>query len=419
LRNKITEGFVKDFGRNRVRNTPICESIIVSTAMGLSIKGMKAVVEMQFADFVSSGAKGLLNTAINDPNPVLFFEHKGLYRSVYGDVPEDYYTLPFGEASILKTGESVSIVTYGAGVHWALETLEKHSEVDADLIDLRTLQPLDTETIYKSVQKTGRLLILQEDSLFGGIASDISALVMENCFEYLDSSIVMYFNVIIIGGGLAGLTAAMHLRKEGLRVLVVEKNTYPNHKVCGEYVSNEVKPYLEYLGIDLDSVGVVAIDTLQISTRSGKAIKTKLPLGGFGISRYALDNLLYKNALELGVEFTFKTVADVLFDNDKFEITLSSNTKLVGNVVIGAFGKRSNLDKKLNRKFIQQKSPWLGVKCHYNYKDFPENLVALHNFYGGYGGLSKTEDGSVNFCYLTNFKSFQKHKIMKDIVEKY
>lgn len=247
---KITEGFVKNFGRNRVRNTPICESIIVSTAMGLSIKGMKAVVEMQFADFVSSGfnpivnylakvhyrwgqnadvvirmpcgggvgagpfhsqtneawftktpglkvvypafpadAKGLLNSAINDPNPVLFFEHKGLYRSVYGDVPEDYYTLPFGEASILKTGESVSIVTYGAGVHWALETLEKHSEVDADLIDLRTLQPLDTETIYKSVQKTGRLLILQEDSLFGGIASDISALVMENCFEYLDAPV--------------------------------------------------------------------------------------------------------------------------------------------------------------------------------------------------------------------------------------
>jgi 2-oxoisovalerate dehydrogenase E1 component len=247
---KITEGFTKEFGRSRVKNTPICESAIVSAAMGLSINGMKAVVEMQFADFVTSGfnpvvnylakvhyrwgqnadvvirmpcgggvgagpfhsqtneawftktpglkvvypafpadAKGLLNTAINDPNPVLFFEHKGLYRSVYGDVPEDYYTLPFGEASILKTGESVSIVTYGAGVHWALETLEKHSELDADLIDLRTLQPLDTETIYKSVQKTGRLLILQEDSLFGGIASDISALVMENCFEYLDAPV--------------------------------------------------------------------------------------------------------------------------------------------------------------------------------------------------------------------------------------
>lgn len=247
---KITEGFAKEFGRSRVRNTPICESAIVSAAMGLSINGMQAVVEMQFADFVTSGfnpvvnylakvhyrwgqnadvvvrmpcgggvgagpfhsqtneawftktpglkvvypafpadAKGLLNTAINDPNPVLFFEHKGLYRSVYGDVPEDYYTLPFGEASVLKTGKAISIVTYGAGVHWALETLEKHKEVEADLIDLRTLQPLDTETIYKSVQKTGRLLILQEDSLFGGIASDISALVMENCFEYLDAPV--------------------------------------------------------------------------------------------------------------------------------------------------------------------------------------------------------------------------------------
>ncbi|WP_350291873.1 dehydrogenase E1 component subunit alpha/beta [uncultured Croceitalea sp.] len=247
---KITEGFTKEFGRSRVRNTPICESAIVSAAMGLAINGMKAVVEMQFADFVTSGfnpvvnylakvhyrwgqnadvvirmpcgggvgagpfhsqtneawftktpglkvvypafpvdAKGLLTTAINDPNPVLFFEHKGLYRSIYGDVPEDYYTLPLGKASTLKSGGTVSIVTYGAGVHWALETLEKHPEIDAELIDLRTLQPLDTEAIYQSVKKTGKLLILQEDSLFGGIASDISALVMENCFESLDAPV--------------------------------------------------------------------------------------------------------------------------------------------------------------------------------------------------------------------------------------
>ena len=247
---KITEGFTKEFGRSRVRNTPICESAIISAAMGLSINGMKAVVEMQFADFVSSGfnpivnylakihyrwgqnadvvvrmpcgggvgagpfhsqtneawftktpglkvvypafpadAKGLLNTAINDPNPVLFFEHKGLYRSIYGNVPKDYYTLPLGKASILQTGNTVSIVSYGAGVHWALEVLEKHSDIDAELIDLRTLQPLDTEAIYASVQKTNRLLILQEDSLFGGLASDISAMVMENCFEYLDAPV--------------------------------------------------------------------------------------------------------------------------------------------------------------------------------------------------------------------------------------
>ena len=247
---KITEGFVAKFGKLRVRNTPICESAIVSAAMGLVINGMKAVVEMQFADFVSSGfnpvvnylakvhyrwgqnadvvirmpcgggvgagpfhsqtneawftktpglkvvypafpedAKGLLNTAINDPNPVLFFEHKGIYRSVYGDVPKDYYTLPLGKANLVRTGSKVSIVAYGAAVHWALETLDKHTDIDADLIDLRSLQPLDTEAIYTSVQKTGRLIILQEDSLFGGIASDIAALVMENCFEYLDAPV--------------------------------------------------------------------------------------------------------------------------------------------------------------------------------------------------------------------------------------
>ncbi len=247
---KITDGFVEAFGKERVRNTPICESAIVSAAMGLSINGMKAVMEMQFADFASSGfnpivnylakshyrwnenadvvirmpcggdvgagpfhsqtneawftktpglkvvypafpydAKGLLATSINDPNPVLFFEHKGLYRSIYQDVPTDYYTLPLGKASLLKSGNDITIVSYGAGVHWALNTLENHTEVSADLLDLRTLMPLDIEAIYTSVQKTGKLIILQEDSLFGGIASDISALVMENCFEFLDGPI--------------------------------------------------------------------------------------------------------------------------------------------------------------------------------------------------------------------------------------
>lgn len=247
---KITEGFVAKFGRSRVRNTPICESAIVSAAMGLSINGMKAVVEMQFADFVSSGfnpivnylakvhyrwnekadvvvrmpcgggvgagpfhsqtneawftktpglkvvypsspydAKGLLNTAINDPNPVMFFEHKGLYRSVYGDVPTEYYTLPFGKANLMRQGNHITVVTYGAGVHWAMEILDRHPEIEVDLIDLRTLQPLDTESIYESVKKTGKLLVLQEDTLFGGMASDISAMVTEHCFEYLDAPI--------------------------------------------------------------------------------------------------------------------------------------------------------------------------------------------------------------------------------------
>ena len=247
---KITDGFVKEFGKDRIRNTPICESAIVSAGMGLSINGYKSVIEMQFADFVSTGfnpivnylakvhyrwqenadvvvrmpcgagvqagpfhsqtneawftktpglkvvypafpydAKGLLATAINDPNPVMFFEHKALYRSIYQDVPKDYYTLPFGKAALLKEGEDVTVISFGAGVHWALETLDKNPHIKADLLDLRTLQPLDTEAIYKSVKKTGKVIILQEDTVFGGVASDISAMIMENCFEFLDAPV--------------------------------------------------------------------------------------------------------------------------------------------------------------------------------------------------------------------------------------
>ncbi len=247
---KITDGFVEAFGKERVRNTPICESAIVETAMGLSIAGIKSVVEMQFADFVSSGfnpvvnylakshyrwnqhadivvrmpcgggvaagpfhsqtneawftktpglkvvypafpydAKGLLATSIEDPNPVLFFEHKALYRSIRQQVPKDYFTIPLGKAATLKNGSDITIITYGAGVHWALEVLNDSSNIDADLIDLRSLQPLDTDTIYSSVKKTGRAIILQEDSLFGGVASDISSYIMEHCFEFLDAPV--------------------------------------------------------------------------------------------------------------------------------------------------------------------------------------------------------------------------------------
>ncbi|UAM99348.1 dehydrogenase E1 component subunit alpha/beta [Polaribacter litorisediminis] len=247
---KITDGFVEAFGKERVRNTPICESAIVSAAYGLSINGIKSVMEMQFADFVSSGfnpivnllaksnyrwnqnadvvirmpcgggvgagpfhsqtneawftntpglkvvypafpqdAKGLLASAIEDPNPVLFFEHKGLYRSVYQEVSEGYFTTEIGKAAILKTGQEMTIISYGAGVHWVLEALENVPEISADVIDLRTLQPLDTETIFSSAKKTGKILIVQEDSLFGGIASDVSALITENCFEFLDAPV--------------------------------------------------------------------------------------------------------------------------------------------------------------------------------------------------------------------------------------
>jgi 2-oxoisovalerate dehydrogenase E1 component len=134
-------------------------------------------------------AKGLLATAINDPNPVMFFEHKALYRSIYQDVPKDYYTIPFGKAALLREGEDVTIISFGAGVHWAIETLDKNPDIKADLLDLRSLQPLDTEAIYKSVKKTNKVIILQEDTLFGGIASDISAMIMEECFEYLDAPV--------------------------------------------------------------------------------------------------------------------------------------------------------------------------------------------------------------------------------------
>jgi len=247
---KITDGFVEAFGKDRVRNTPICESAIISAAYGLSVSGIKSVMEMQFADFVSSGfnpivnllakshyrwgqnadvvvrmpcgagvgagpfhsqtneawfttvpglkvvypafpadAKGLLASAINDPNPVMFFEHKAIYRSVYQDVPTDYYTIPLGKACVLKEGADISIITFGAGVHWALETLEKNPDISADLIDLRTLAPLDREAIFSSVRKTGKAIILQEDNEFGAFGSDLSALIMENCFEALDGPV--------------------------------------------------------------------------------------------------------------------------------------------------------------------------------------------------------------------------------------
>ena len=247
---KITDGFVDQFGKSRVRNTPLCESAILGAGLGLAINGKKAMVEMQFADFVSEGitqicnnlakshyrwgqnadvvvrmptgggmaagpyhsqsheswftqvpglkvvypafpydAKGLINTSFEDPNPILFFEHKGLYRSIKEDIPDDYYTLPFGKANLIKEGNDVSIITYGMGVHWAIEVLDEHLAVSADLIDLRTLVPLDTATIFESVKKTSKAIILHEATLFNGIGGELSALITENCFEYLDAPV--------------------------------------------------------------------------------------------------------------------------------------------------------------------------------------------------------------------------------------
>ncbi len=248
---KITDGFVEEFGKGRVRNTPLCESAILGAGFGLSINEYKAMVEMQFADFVSEGmtqiinnlakshyrwgqhadvvvrmptgaavaagpfhsqsneawffktpglkiaypafpsdAKGLLITAFEDPNPVMYFEHKALYRSINEDVPDEYYTIPFGKARLVKEGNELTIVTYGLGVHWAIEALNENTDLSADLIDLRTLAPLDIETIYASVKKTGKVIVMHEDTLTGGIAGEIASLITENCFDYLDAPVM-------------------------------------------------------------------------------------------------------------------------------------------------------------------------------------------------------------------------------------
>lgn len=247
---KVTEGFVEKFGKARVRNTPLCESAIVGAGLGLSISGMKAMVEMQFSDFVSVGfnqivnnlakihwrwgqnadvvvrmptgagvaagpfhsqsteawffhtpglkivypafpsdAKGLLAASLEDPNPVMFFEHKALYRSVKEEVYDDYYTTEIGKARLVKEGNDVTIVTYGLGVHWALDTLANNPSISADLIDLRTLVPLDIETVLKSVKKTGKVLVLHEDVEIGGIGGEIVTQINESCFEFLDAPI--------------------------------------------------------------------------------------------------------------------------------------------------------------------------------------------------------------------------------------
>ena len=248
---KITEGFVEKYGKDRVRNTPICESSIIEIAMGLSICDTKSIVELQFGDFITSGfnpvvnylaksyyrwgqnadvvlrmpcgagvgagpfhsqtneawftktpglkvvypafpadAKGLLISSIEDPNPVLFFEHKALYRSVRQDVPEGYYNLPLGKACYLTQGNDLTIITYGAPVHKALEIIKNIDTHTFDLIDLRSLCPLDKDAIVNSVKKTGKAIILQEDSMFGGLASEISSIIMESCFEYLDAPVI-------------------------------------------------------------------------------------------------------------------------------------------------------------------------------------------------------------------------------------
>jgi len=248
---KLTEGLVEAFGKERVRNTPLCESAIVGTALGLSIKGYKSMMEMQFADFVTVGfnqiinnlakiyyrwgqnadvvvrmptgggvgagpfhsqsneawfthtpglkvvypstpedAKGLLLAAFEDPNPVMFFEHKALYRSVSGQVPDEYYTIEIGKARVVQEGEDVTIITYGSGVHWATEYAQKHPELSIYILDLRSLLPLDYEAIKEAVLATGKVLLLHEDTLVGGLGGELSAWITENCFEHLDAPVL-------------------------------------------------------------------------------------------------------------------------------------------------------------------------------------------------------------------------------------
>ena len=217
------------------------------------------------------------------------------------------------------------------------------------------------------------------------------------------------FDVIIIGGGLAGLTSAIDLSKNNFKVLLIEKNSFPKHKVCGEYVSNEVLPYLEYLGFNPFEFGAKRITNFELTTHNNKTIQTELPLGGFGMSRYEMDFQLYQLALKQKVTVLKDTVINVIFENDVFSVQTKSGQSFTSKITMGAFGKRSNLDTTLQRSFITKKSPYLGVKIHMS-GNFPENKVALHNFQGGYCGVSKVENDHINLCYITNYEAFKRYK---------
>lgn len=225
------------------------------------------------------------------------------------------------------------------------------------------------------------------------------------------------YDVVIIGGGLAGLSNAIHLSKANLSVLVIEKNSYPKHKVCGEYISNEVIPYLKFLEIDVFKFGAKKINKFQLSTTKSKLITTTLPLGGFGISRFCLDNALANKVLQVGAEIIQDSVEDVQFSNDIFLVETKKTKRFEAKIVIGAYGKRSNLDIKLDRQFIKRKSPYLAVKTHVK-GDFPDDVVALHNFEGGYCGVSKVENDNINLCYITSLDAFKTHKDIDEFQQK-
>ncbi len=219
-------------------------------------------------------------------------------------------------------------------------------------------------------------------------------------------------DVLIIGGGLAGLTAGIHLSQKGLSVTIIEKSGYPKHKVCGEYISNEILSYLKWLGADVAGLKPVSISKFEFSSMSGHPVTAQLPLGGFGVSRYVLDNYLCEKAKKNGCKVVLAEVTGVNFIDDKFYVE-TSGAIYTSKVVLGAFGKRSNLDKEINREFIQKRSPWLAVKAHYK-GEFPNDTVALHNFPGGYCGVSKVENDVINVCYLASYTTFKKYKSIED-----
>ncbi len=222
-------------------------------------------------------------------------------------------------------------------------------------------------------------------------------------------------DIIIIGGGLAGLTAAIHLAKSGQQIILIEPQGYPKHKVCGEYISNEVLPYLQSLDIDVEQLAPSHITQLQISTQEGKLLQSELPLGGFGVSRYKLDHLLYTIALKNKVQIIKSKVIEVNKVKNKYECVTADQRIFTSTFVIGAYGKQSKLDTTLTRDF-NTTAPWLAVKGHYT-GQWKEHHVALHNFKGGYCGISAVEDDRINVCYLAHYDSFKKYKNITDFQE--
>ncbi|MCY7351351.1 MAG: NAD(P)/FAD-dependent oxidoreductase [Cytophagaceae bacterium] len=221
----------------------------------------------------------------------------------------------------------------------------------------------------------------------------------------------MNYETILIGGGLAGLTASIRLAQKGRRVLVIERKTYPFHRVCGEYVSNETRPFLQSLGFDPDAHGAANIQHFQFTAPGGRSLETSLDLGGFGLSRYLLDFELYKLAQKQGVNFLLgKTVerVEMLPDLDEFDVETTDGQTFRAPVVLGSFGKRTKLDTTLNRDFMKARSPYIGVKYHIH-TDFPKDLIALHNFRDGYCGISAIETDRYCLCYLTTRENLRRH----------